>query len=61
MIQICPYSPARSIREGPTTQIRKTGRLTGRIPSGKGIRELGPEVEASSEMRKLDAVTQFER
>jgi hypothetical protein len=52
MIQMYPYSIARSIREDTTIQIREDGRLTVWITWGKTIRERGPKVEARSGMRR---------
>ncbi len=61
MTRLYPYPLARSIREDPTTQIRKVERLTARVTSGKPTRELEPEVEARSVTRRSGTAPQFQR
>jgi hypothetical protein len=50
-----------AIREDLTTQIRKIEQFTARENSGKPSRELEPEVEARSEMRRLGTVPKIRR
>lgn len=53
--------PCYGMREDPTTHIRNIIRLTARVNSGKPTRELEPEVEARSEIRRSDTVPQIRR